>query len=47
MREAHGLYHSAGFREIDEYEGSEIPREFRKHWVFMEKELLPEAVSVR
>ena len=39
MTEAHKLYRSAGFREIEAYEGSEIPKEFQNHWVFMEKEL--------
>ncbi len=37
MREAHALYRSAGFREIGPYSGSEIPEEYRHHWVFMEK----------
>ncbi len=36
MHEAHGLYRSTGFREIAEYEGSEIPNQFRQHWLFME-----------
>jgi GNAT superfamily N-acetyltransferase len=44
MRAAHALYRSAGFYEIDAYDGSEIPPEFRKHWVFMEKELEPGAL---
>jgi GNAT superfamily N-acetyltransferase len=39
MVEAHSLYQSAGFHEIDEYPESEIPEEFRKQWVFMEKVL--------
>ncbi len=42
MHQAHSLYRAAGFREIGEYEGSEIPPEFRSHWMFMEKELRPE-----
>ncbi len=37
MTEAHSLYQSAGFVEIDAYPGSEIPAEFQRHWVFMEK----------
>jgi|SRR5215216_1784909 len=37
MTEAHKLYRSAGFREIEAYEGSEIPKEFHNHWIFMEK----------
>src|SRR5215216_6489122 len=37
MTEAHKLYRSAGFREIEAYEGSEIPKEFNNHWILMEK----------
>ena len=36
MKEAHTLYASAGFREIGAYPESEIPEQFRHHWVFME-----------
>jgi len=36
MTEAHQLYRSIGFQEINAYEGSEIPPEFQKHWIFME-----------
>jgi GNAT superfamily N-acetyltransferase len=36
MKEAHQLYKSVGFREIEAYEGSEIPLEFQGHWIFME-----------
>ena len=36
MKEAHQLYRSMGFQEITAYEGSEIPKEFQVHWVFME-----------
>jgi GNAT superfamily N-acetyltransferase len=39
MAEAHRLYSSMGFEEIQPYEGSEIPEEFRSYWLFMEKEL--------
>ena len=39
MTEAHKLYRSAGFHEIEAYEGSEIPQEFQNHWIFMEREL--------
>jgi GNAT superfamily N-acetyltransferase len=39
MTEAHQLYRSTGFREIEAYEGSEIPKEFQNHWIFMEREL--------
>ena len=41
MREAHQLYRSLGFKEIAAYEGSEIPKEFQEHWVFMEMTLEP------
>jgi GNAT superfamily N-acetyltransferase len=41
MREAHQLYRSMGFKEIAAYEGSEIPKEFQEHWVFMEMDLEP------
>jgi GNAT superfamily N-acetyltransferase len=40
MAEAHSLYRSAGFREIEPYAASEIPAEFHQHWVFMELDLL-------
>ena len=39
MTEAHQLYRTSGFREIEAYEGSEIPKEFQSHWIFMEREL--------
>lgn len=39
MAEAHSLYQSMGFVEIDPYEGSEIPKPYQKHWKFMEKTL--------
>jgi GNAT superfamily N-acetyltransferase len=39
MSEAHKLSQCAGFREIEAYEGSEIPKEFQNHWIFMEREL--------
>jgi GNAT superfamily N-acetyltransferase len=39
MKEAHSLYRSVGFREIEPYPESEIPEEFQEHWVFMEKDL--------
>jgi GNAT superfamily N-acetyltransferase len=39
MAEAHALYRSAGFEEIEEYPESEIPPQFRQHWVFMERRL--------
>jgi GNAT superfamily N-acetyltransferase len=40
MIEAHQLYRTNGFREIEAYEGSEIPKEFQSNWIFMERELL-------
>jgi GNAT superfamily N-acetyltransferase len=39
MAEAHQLYRTTGFREIEAYEGSEIPKEFQSHWIFMERDL--------
>ncbi len=40
MTDAHRLYHSLGFQEIEAYEGSEIPKEFQSLWIFMEKPLV-------
>ena len=37
MEAAHRLYRSAGFKEIEPYEQSEIPPEAWDHWVFMER----------
>jgi GNAT superfamily N-acetyltransferase len=39
MTAAHGLYHSTGFMDIASYPESEIPDEYKIHWVFMEKSL--------
>jgi GNAT superfamily N-acetyltransferase len=39
MKEAHSLYRSIGFEEIEPYSESEIPEEFQQHWVFMELQL--------
>jgi GNAT superfamily N-acetyltransferase len=39
MQEAHTLYRTTGFHEIEAYEGSEIPQEFQNHWIFMEIDL--------
>ena len=39
MVEAHSLYRSIGFQEIEPYPESEIPEEFQQHWIFMEKQL--------
>jgi GNAT superfamily N-acetyltransferase len=36
MTDAHALYRSFGFKDIPPYEGSEIPRKYQAHWVFME-----------
>ena len=39
MSEAHRLYRAVGFHEIEAYDGSEIPKEFQQHWIFMEIKL--------
>ena len=39
MEAAHSLYRSAGFQEIEPYDESEIPPEFREHWIFMERSI--------
>ena len=39
MTAAHALYRASGFKEIEAYEGSEVPKEFQAHWVFMEMAL--------
>jgi GNAT superfamily N-acetyltransferase len=39
MKQAHALYRSFGFREIEPYEGSEIPKEFQVHWIFMGRDV--------
>jgi GNAT superfamily N-acetyltransferase len=39
MEDAHRLYRCAGFSEISAYTGSEIPLDYQKHWIFMEKSL--------
>ena len=39
MKAAHSLDRSTGFQEIEPYPESEIPPQFRSHWVFMEKHL--------
>lgn len=36
MTDAHALYRTVGFREIDPYPESEIPPEYHAWWVFME-----------
>jgi GNAT superfamily N-acetyltransferase len=39
MTAAHALYRSEGFTEIEPYPESEIPDEFKSHWIFMEMRL--------
>jgi GNAT superfamily N-acetyltransferase len=39
MTAAHALYRSEGFADIGPYAESEIPDEFKSHWIFMEKRL--------
>ncbi len=39
MTTAHALYRSAGFVDIAAYPESEIPDEYKRHWVFMERRL--------
>lgn len=36
---AHALYRSSGFKDIEPYAESEIPDEYKRHWVFMERSL--------
>jgi GNAT superfamily N-acetyltransferase len=40
MTAAHGLYRSRGFTQIGPYPESEIPDEYKSHWVFMELTLI-------
>lgn len=39
MTTAHNLYKSVGFKEIQPYEGSEIPKHLQKYWKFMKLDL--------
>jgi GNAT superfamily N-acetyltransferase len=39
MKEAHSLYRSMGFEDIEPYPESEIPDEFKPNWVFMQLKL--------
>ncbi len=39
MTAAHALYRSNGFTDIASYPESEIPDEYKRFWVFMEKKL--------
>jgi ribosomal protein S18 acetylase RimI-like enzyme len=36
MTAAHGLYRSSGFLKTGPYSESEIPDEYKPHWIFME-----------
>jgi len=37
MMAAHALYRSRGFIDIGPYTESEIPDQYKSHWVFMER----------
>jgi len=39
MKEAHSLYRSAGFKEIEIYSETEMTEDFQKHMVYMELKL--------
>ena len=39
MISAHKIYHSAGFKEIEQYPGVETPEPFLPFSIFMEKKL--------
>jgi len=39
MREAHSLYRSVGFKDIELYPETEMPEDFQEHMVYMELEL--------
>lgn len=39
MTAAHALYRSRGFTDIAAYAESEIPDQYKPHWVFMERTL--------
>ncbi len=39
MKEAHSLYRSMGFKDIEPYVESEIPDDFKSHWVFKQLNL--------
>jgi ribosomal protein S18 acetylase RimI-like enzyme len=43
MSAAHALYRSRGFVECQPYEGTEIPTELHKHWLFFERGLAPDS----
>jgi GNAT superfamily N-acetyltransferase len=40
MTAAHSLYRASGFKDIGPYPESEIPDEYKPHWVFMERNLI-------
>lgn len=40
MTDAQRLYRSRGFSECAPYEGTEIPAEFHKYWLFFEKDVV-------
>ena len=40
MTDAHRLYRGAGFVDIEPYAESEIPDQFKEHWLFMERRLI-------
>src|SRR5712691_12433612 len=46
MTAAHGLYRSSGFVAIGPYPESEIPDEYKPHWVFMERTLTGRSGSI-
>ena len=39
MKSARTMYHSFGFNEREEYEGSELLEEMKPFWLFMEREI--------
>jgi GNAT superfamily N-acetyltransferase len=39
MTAAHSLYRASGFTHIAPYPESEIPEQYKPHWVFMERQL--------
>ncbi len=47
MADAHALYRSFGFLDRKPYDGSEIPVEYRSHWVFMELNLTRSSTESR
>ena len=39
MKSAQRIYETAGFKDCDAYDGTEVPVEFRARWRFMERDL--------